>query len=55
MAAKKSRRRSILIIGIVALVVGFLVGEMIPLPIFDNINLRATMMRPGDVHHRGNF
>lgn len=55
MAARTVKRRTFIIVAIVTLALGFLVGQMIPLPVFDSINLRASMTRPGDVHQRTNW
>ena len=52
---KKVKKKNVIIIAVICIVVGFLIGEMLPLPIFDNINLRATIMRPRDVHKRSSF
>lgn len=52
---KSVRRKSAFLIAALALVLGFLVGEMVPLALFDNINLRATMMQPAGLHHRRGF
>ena len=52
---KSVRRRFVYVIAAIALVSGFLIGEMVPLALFDNINLRATMMQPGGLHHRQGF
>lgn len=55
MATKSVKRRMVVIFCVVCVVIGFLLGEMLPLPIFDNINLTATIIRPRDAHKRQGF
>lgn len=55
MAGKHVKLRNAIVIGVLALVVGFLLGEFLPLPFFQNVNLMGTMSRPGDAHRRQGF
>ena len=52
-SSKNVKKRTLIILCVVFLAIGFLAGQFIPLPVFDNINIWATMGgRPGSQHNR---
>lgn len=52
MAKKTVKVRNVVIIGVLSLLLGFLVGQLLPLPLFQGITLTGTMIRPPDAHKR---
>lgn len=55
MAGKNIKLKNAILIGALSLLLGFLLGEFLPLPFFQDVNLMGTMSRPGDAHRRQGF
>ncbi len=52
MAGKNTKVKNVIIVGALSLILGFLLGQLLPIPFFQNANLLGTMTRPGDTHKR---
>jgi flagellar basal body-associated protein FliL len=51
----KGSKKSLVIAIVVSLVIGFLIGEILPLQVFSKFNITATMGKPGGFHRRSGF